>query len=290
MSVSQSDSGKAWEYGLARQLADVLNRSAILNISSTRNYAQNAYDAMSAIERRRMDHAASEVVVFLRTHDERLVDATSVEVQSDMMGKLGDVRDILVETSHGVIGISAKHRHSAVKHSRLSDTIDFGNDWYGIPCSSKYWNRVNPVFEDLRKRSGLWRDMERNRKMDIYMTILQAFMDETRNHADPEKMMRYLLGKHDFYKIIKENGDVSLTSFNINGTLKWGRKVALPSSFIKVSMKPGSETTALIFCEHGWQLSFRIHSAESRIIPSLKFDVQLVGQPSTMSRHQILYG
>jgi len=102
--------------------------------------------------------------------------------------------------------------------------------------------------------------------------------------------MHYLLGKHDFYKIIKENGDVSLTSLNMDGTLEWGRKIALPSSFIKVSMKPGSETTALIFCEHGGQLSFHIHSTESRIVSSLKFDVQLVGQPSTMSRHQIPYG
>lgn len=72
--------------------------------------------------------------------------------------------------------------------------------------------------------------------------------------------------------------------------LSWGKMVALPHGFIDVSMHPGSRTTALTFREHGWQLSFRIHGAESRIVPSLGCDVRLVGQPSTMSRRQMPYG
>ena len=31
--------------------------------------------------------------------------------------------------------------------------------------------------------------------------------------------------------------------------------------------------------DNGWQISFRIHSASSKVEPSLKFDIQLVGQP-----------
>ena len=290
MKISQTDSGKAWEYGLARQFADTLNQSANLYVSNPRIYSQSAYDLMSAEERRRMDSAANEAVCFLRAHDERLVDATGVEMQSDMKGKEGDVRDVLLETPSGIIGISAKHRHSAVKHSRLSGTIDFGSEWYGISCSSQYWKDVRPIFDDLNKREGLWRNMDRDEKMSIYQSILSAFIDEVSSYANPNKMISYLLGTHDFYKIIKENGDVSLTSFNMHGTLKWGKRVALPNNIIDIHMKPKSKTTALIIFERGWQLSFRIHNAESRIIPSLKFDVQLVGQPSTMSRHQIPYG
>lgn len=31
--------------------------------------------------------------------------------------------------------------------------------------------------------------------------------------------------------------------------------------------------------DKGWAISFRIHNASSRIEPSLKFDIQLVGIP-----------
>ena len=42
-------------------------------------------------------------------------------------------------------------------------------------------------------------------------------------------------------------------------------------------------------CDKGWQLSFRIHSAESLVIPSLKFDVNMVGNPASMYSNHISY-
>ena len=41
--------------------------------------------------------------------------------------------------------------------------------------------------------------------------------------------------------------------------------------------------------DKGWQLSFRIHSASSRVESSLKFDVQIVGLPFTLTRHETDY-
>lgn len=32
--------------------------------------------------------------------------------------------------------------------------------------------------------------------------------------------------------------------------------------------------------DNGWQISFRIHNASSKVEPSLKFDVELIGQPT----------
>ena len=37
-------------------------------------------------------------------------------------------------------------------------------------------------------------------------------------------LLRYLLGKHDFYKVEKENGKVSIQSYNFSGTHGWGVK------------------------------------------------------------------
>lgn len=53
-----------------------------------------------------------------------------LEILSDDKGKLGDVRDVLAIRllQKWEIGVSAKNNHKAVKHSRLSNTIDFGEN------------------------------------------------------------------------------------------------------------------------------------------------------------------
>lgn len=290
--ITQTESGKAWEYGLARQLADMLNRGATLIFDAPRLKSQNAYNLLSRRERRKIDRAANEAAVFLLAHDARLLKTRRVIIQSDMAGIDGDVRDIVIETDDEAVGVSAKHRHNALKHSRLSDSIDFGDGWYGVSCSPRYWKKIVPIFGDLRRRAGqgqVWSSLP-NKKDDYYLPVLHAFMEEVRENADPGKLMRYLLGRHDFYKIIKENGNVSLQSFNIDGTLEWGSKIGLPDAVIQFGMKPRSKTTAILHLSRGWQVSFRIHSAESKIIPSLKFDIRLEGSPETLSRHEIPYG
>lgn len=128
------------------------------------------------------------------------------------------------------------------------------------------------------------------------MPVLQAFHTEMSRlfQHNPEHVARglvqYLLGRYDFYKVIKENGDVSIMSFNIDGSLKWGSKIPLPSRIIEISMKPGSDTTLFMTFDHGWQISFRIHNASTKVEPSLKFDINIIGLPQVASRHVISYG
>ena len=56
--------------------------------------------------------------------------------------------------------------------------------------------------------------------------------------------------------------------------------ICLPTEIIKTSITRG--TTLCMILDNGWELSFRIHSAKSRMEPSLKFDIQLIGIPNTM--------
>ena len=258
--------------------------------NSPHKKSQESYHLLTHVERRKIDRGANEAVLFLRTHDPRLLDAKRIIMQSDMMGKEGDVRDILIETGSAVIGISAKHRHDALKHSRLSDSIDFGKEWYGHACSAQYWRQVNPVFSMLRGKTGfLWRELT-DKHISVYIPILTAFIQEVLQNASPTEMMRYLLGRYDFYKVIKENGNISLQSFNLGGSLKWGKRIPLPDKIIQFSLKQNSTTTAIMNLNRGWQISFRIHSASSKIEPSLKFDVRLEGCPNKLSRHEIPFG
>ena len=285
---SQAESGKAWEYGLARRLAQI-NGVPILS-NNTQLKAHKAYHQYGEHAQKEFARAADAAANFLEAHDDRFGELAQLEIQSDQRGKAGDVRDILAITTNGaVIGISAKHRHRALKHSRLSDSIDFGLDWYGRACSATYWGRVEPVFDRLRHaKVGYWRELP-DKHEGYYRPVLEAFVDEVTAHADPVRLLRYVVGHYDFYKVIKANGDVEIQSFNLSGDLQWGAKLPMPTRVVDFRRVPQRVGTAELTLDRGWQLSFRLHSANAEIEPSLKFDIQLVGSPEEMGNYTIAY-
>ena len=83
-------------------------------------------------------------------------DVLTLEFQPDRAGIQGDVRDIVIKRDaiEWEIGLSVKHNHEAVKHSRLSHKLDFGNEWFGIPCSQRYWDDVEPIFTCLAAKKS----------------------------------------------------------------------------------------------------------------------------------------
>lgn len=71
-------------------------------------------------------------------------------------------------------------------------------------------------------------------------------------------------------------------STKVQKELRKPPRLKLPQEILKMDFKKGSSNTILIYCDNGWQLSLRIHSAKSLVEPSLKFDIQLVGVPANM--------
>jgi len=299
MSLSQNDMGHAFENGIAVSLSRYL--PAAIEQSTQMQKAMQCFQSCPSDEQQNIVKASSEATAFLVAHDDRLSEHDcSVMLQSDQMGKFGDVRDVIVHNANldEDVGISTKNRHWAVKHSRLSERIDFGADWFGIRCSDRYFHQVTPIFRELnsrRRRGNQWRDIP-NKKQLYYMPILQAFHTEmqslfqSRPNEVARGLVKYLLGKYDYYKVIKENSEVSMMSFNIDGSLRWGSRLPLPSRIIEISQKPSSETTLIITFDQGWQISFRIHNASTFVEPSLKFDINIIGLPSTVARNVIAYG
>lgn len=294
---TQTASGKAFEYALAKRLAFELG-STVSGTPALK--AQKHYDNLSITDRNERDDVARDAVNFLLIRDQRLTSGQidSIRMQLDQSAVKGDVRDIVILTNHGQeIGVSAKNRNTAIRNSRLSPTIDFGQEWFESPCSDDYFTDITPVFEMLEpyeSSRSLWRELP-DKSNGVYIPLLNAFMKETQrifingDSQTPTRMMRYMLGKHDYYKVYKDNGNVIVESFNMAGSLQWGSKLAMPTRLVDLSMKPKSVTTVNMIMDSGWQLSFRIHNATSRIERSLKFDVQIVGQPPSLSRHEIPY-
>ena len=52
--------------------------------------------------------------------------------------------------------------------------------------------------------------------------------------------------------------------------------VDLPSRLVAIELKPNSDNTVEMYLDNGWQLSFRIHNASSKVEPSLKFDIKFI--------------
>lgn len=294
--MKQTESGKAFEFQLATEFAEFLKIP--FTDSAEKQLGETYYNRLDEKEQYKTQRACDEASTFLICHDERFKQAVSISLQPDKAGKEGDVRDLLFTLKNGdEIGISSKNRHDAVKHSRLSDKIDFGKMWADYPCSSTYMKKAVSILGPLRelRTQGVLFNQIPNKAERFYLPILMAFEDELRRLCEDfgqrftTRMFQYLLGKQDFYKVIKENGHVAIQSFNIQGSLEWGKKWKTPARVDTINRKRGSNNTIIVSFDGGWQLSFRIHSADSIATPSLKFDVRFIGLPQSVARHEISY-
>ena len=297
MAISQTASGKSFEYALAYEFAARLGTTVS---GSAYRVAKRYFDGLDDSQRQERANASGTAVEFILSNEPRLKPGlvARVVLQSDQAGIPGDVRDIVLETSRGdCIGISAKVRNTAIRNSRLSPRIDFARRWLGAECSDAYrqetaqvWDYLQPL-EDQKTR---WSCIE-DKADRVYMPLQRAFIREVERQFArnaPEKaatLMRYMLGTHDYYKVYKHNSTMSIESFNMDATLSWGKQVPIPAALVRIAMKPGSKTTSLMVLDQGWQLSFRLHSAESLVKRSLKFDVQVIGQPPRLTRHEVHY-
>ena len=214
MSSKSNDQGRAYEYitliTLHTEISKV--RKAEIVHNSSLEAAKDAWENMSKSMQHLLTVSAASFVPEIFELEPLILeddgDCVELLIQKDSKGEDGDVRDILIVRS-GIeweIGLSMKHNHFAVKHSRLSHIIDFGEKWYGIPCSKQYWQSVRPIFEYLQKqknRGKAWNELT-NKAGDVYIPLLNAFIEELRdayaNHKElPQKMIK---GSHKSIPLI----------------------------------------------------------------------------------------
>lgn len=311
--AKQITNGKAFEYALLLEFENRL--STITNVTVIKNapfhIASKCFNSFSEEIRGQFRLVASFAINFLIDIEPRLSndinseDILQLEIVSDKKGQNGDVRDVLAIRSlqKWEIGISAKNNHRAVKHSRLSNNINFGLKWLGISCSDSYFNEIKPIFNQLasiRKQHGAttkWSELG-DYNENIYIPILTAFknelirLDSENKGIVAQRLVEYLIGNQDFYKVIKDDKKVEIQAYNLHGTLNSSfdkikpkfkiPRLKLPNRLIEVTFYEGSKTTLLVTLSEGWQISFRIHNASSKVESSLKFDINLVSAPHSL--------
>lgn len=306
MSINSNNQGRAYEYAWMIALLELLKPLRKTDVVYNSSYEANekAWNAISQ-EKQKLyttsaNAAVNTIVELEPMMDENSADTLLLEFQKDEAGENGDVRDIVVHRDDidWEIGLSIKHNHDAVKHSRLSHVLDFGKEWYGVPCSHDYWNDINQVFELLKcekDRGTAWADLDKKEET-VYVPLLQAFLNEvTRAYRENPnivvKMFEYLVGVKDYHKIVSHDSKkmTLIHTFNLHGTLNQPSAVKvsafevltadIPTEIIAMRFKKNSNTTVEIYMDNGWAFSFRIHSASTVVQPSLKFDVQFISTP-----------
>lgn len=306
----QVKNGKAFEYAIANTYVSYLKDKGlkvILEENRALLVAKGFYDGFSIDAQRRYVESARQTIDTMIRLEPGLSspknenDILRVFLNEDSEGETGDVRDVIFKRECAVweVGFSAKNNNDAVKHSRLSSVLDFGVSWIGVPCSQMYWDEIAPIFkylEDAKKARKTWNDLGADKALKVYLPLLQAFRKEllrinSENTDIPQKLIKYLVGKHPFYKIIKDDTHnmVIVKAFNINGELNKtvNRKKAqyktpsinLPTRIVEFEMKEGSDNTLNMILDGGWEISFRIHNASTMVERSLKFDIKLLGNP-----------
>ena len=307
MSNKSNNQGRAYEYAWIHALFDKLVKTKQVTIVANSSYQANKRvwdsnfitDAMRKTFIISAEAAVNTILelepLMLDGNDEILLIA-----QKDEKGISGDVRDIVIKQQNieWEVGLSVKHNHEAVKHSRLSHKLDFGKEWFGIPCSAQYWADIKPIFDMLKaekKKNTKFSELT-DKEGQVYVPLLEAFIKEVNrayssDNSVARRMIEYLIGKTDYYKVISRDSKklTLIRTFNLHGTLNKPSAVrvsaitvpvvTLPTRIVALQMKPDSNTTIEMYLDNGWQLSFRIHNAEDKIIPTLKFDIQFIGMP-----------
>lgn len=304
--------GKAYEYANVIALLEIVKPIRPIEVveNSSLVIARNRYvNDLTEIQRIDMLASAKAGIGAIIKMEPKIIedgnDTITVSIQSDDVAKAGDVRDVLIirRDIKWEIGVSVKHNHEALKHSRLSTKLDFGKSWYGIPCSQRYFDEVSLIFAELKtlKAEGVkWSDLP-SKEQSVYVPILNAFMGELQRTFDLKGdyvtagLIKYMLGSNgnDFYKLIHyRNHTTRVIPFNLYGSLNQSSNakdpdslipdMELPTRIIELAFKDNSQTTVHLTMNNGWAISFCIHNASTIVEPSLKFDIKLIGQPSKL--------
>ena len=160
MSNTSNNQGRAYEFACLNSLYKAISKIRPAKIVKNSSYsaAESAWNTLSHGEQTLYTLSAQSTIETIFSLEPNIIetgtDVLNLYIQTDQHGEDADVRDIIIERKDIIweIGLSIKHNHMAVKHSRIAKTLDFGEKWYGIPCSKNYWNEVRATFDFLEKK------------------------------------------------------------------------------------------------------------------------------------------
>ncbi len=166
-----------------------------------------------------------------------------------------------------------------------------------VDCSDEYRNDVGSAFSLLTPFfKSPWRELDSKLKENVYKLVATAFINELQRlehmHGPiiPENLIRFLLGDHDYYKLLRKGRTTQIQPINIHGTLahKCGTsnpvtiigRLPMSSRFLKIELH--SWNRLRVYFDAGWQIEMRVHNKDTLITQSLAFETEVLGQPASL--------
>jgi hypothetical protein len=151
--AKQKENGMAFEWAVGKAIA-ALTQFPVVDDNFSRIPRICYEEKISDKKRRVFDRAAVIAVEHILTKEEVFgweISTAVIQFNSDAAGQMGDVRDLIIRNESKQLGISCKANHEALKHPRLSGSLDFIKKW-GLSesgCSDSYWAAIKPIFKEL---------------------------------------------------------------------------------------------------------------------------------------------
>ncbi len=304
---TQTQTGKAFEYAITKVLLEKINGKTKVNLIEDNAFktAKECYDFFDIPDKEKYIKAASKAISHILQLEPCLINSSeiNISIQYDQRGALGDPRDvIIVGNKDWEIGFSIKNNNDmSIKSPRLSSTVDFSKNWFNIPCNLEYTKTMNEIFNKLDEEKNsrkitLWSQLKD--KDNYYGLILDAFLKEICFLIDKvpniaQLLCQYVIGKYDFYMIMKFNDKLTIKAFNMFSSLNKSfesirpqikiAKVKFPSRIIEA--KRISTNKVHVTFDEGWTISFRIHNGSSKIQSSVKLEICFIGLPPSVYVH-----
>lgn len=151
MSGASNNQGRAYEFACLTSLHEAISkiRPARIVYNTSYNAAENAWNTLSPMEQNLYTLSAKSTIGTIFALEPNIIENTpdilSLYIQTDHRGEEADVRDIIIERKDIVweIGLSIKHNHMAVKHSRIAKTLDFGTNGTAFHVQSNIGMMLN---------------------------------------------------------------------------------------------------------------------------------------------------
>lgn len=316
---SQVSNGKAFEFACIDELGSVCkSRGVQVTVVQDAPYltAKNAFSLLDVNHQSIYRAGAHNAMAFIfdcepNLFDQKLSTVVVLSIQADSAGKAGDVRDILIKREVSLkrsweCGVSCKHNHDAVKHPRLNLQPPkdlFAGAWTkNFTMDKLYFTTCNSIVTSyhndfVQKRT--WNDVFPNntRSTKIYQPINEAIIESLLKYKNNEafvgELFSFLIGTHDYYKVEMMEGlsVTNVTTINLNNDLGAPSpnkvvspiqpiRLLKPTRIIEIYFKKNSLSTFYVVFDNCWVLSFRLHSADSKMsVTGLKYDVRFEGSP-----------
>ena len=272
-----------------------------LKISKNQNYLKlfKEIDLSASPESLKIFEELEPILV----HPEKFKNKMKIRSNSDITGIEESVSDLdLIFGKNKVkIPISAKNNNDSIKHRRLPNTSNLGEDWAGVKWEDqeKVLQKIEETIKTIPKDEEgkykgfpTWTFCGEKIKSEMYLFIMECLVKYFESIANNPPAVGSFFKKltcNEGYYTIERNpvyGNGIIKCFNIDSKLNKKfcadskhikmPKIEIPKRIKCVSMDANSVSTCYILFDNDAIISLRIHNKDRKaLVSSLAFDTKI---------------